>query len=128
MQLFNNIHLREHIFHGVLAPHNPRWFKSISQTETNITLQWEKVDSNLTYRLVFNQRQINVSDSASQEQVTHTVDGLTEGTKYNFSVFAVFENIQSSRTEHTAATGELWLFSLCWFIRKWDVGTLNNYI
>lgn len=113
MQLFNNIHLSEHIFHGVLAPHKPHWFKSISQTETNITLQWEKVDGNLTYRLVFNQRQINVSDSASQEQVTHTVDGLTEGTKYNFSVFAVFENIQSSGTEHTAATGELWLFSLC---------------
>lgn len=65
------------------------------------------MDGVLDYRLVFSREQINVSASVSQEQVTHAIYGLTNGTKYSFSVFAVFENIQSSGTELTAATGEL---------------------
>lgn len=93
-------------------PRNSRWFKTITQNETSITLQWEKVDSILDYRLVFNGEQINVSASVRQEQVTQTITGLTSGTKYSFSVFAVLENIQSSGVELTAATGEL-LSSLC---------------
>lgn len=60
------------------------------------------------YRLVFSREQINVSASVSQEHVTWTIYGLTDGTKYSFRVFAVFENIESSGTELTAATGELW--------------------
>ncbi|XP_056885165.1 receptor-type tyrosine-protein phosphatase H-like isoform X1 [Takifugu flavidus] len=91
------------------APRNSNWFKSISQNESSITLQWEKVDGILDYRLVFSREQINVSANVSQEQVTHVVSGLTNGTKYSFSVFAVFENIQSSGTELTAATVPLTL-------------------
>lgn len=79
----------------------------------------------LDYRLNSSQGQINVSDSASQKAVTHTVSGLSNGTKYSFTIFAVFENIQSNGTEHTAATGELLLFSLCCSLRQWAVRTLN---
>lgn len=56
--------------------------------------------------------QMNISSSVNQEQVTHTINGLMSGTKYDFIVFALFENIPSSGTEHTAATGEL-LFFIC---------------
>lgn len=70
------------------------------------------MDGISVYRLVSSQGLINVSDFASQEGVSHTLSGLMSGVKYNFSVFAVFENIESSGTEHAAATGEL-LFSSC---------------
>lgn len=75
------------------------------------------MDGVLDYRLVFSREKINVTASVSQKQVTRAIYGLTSGTKYSFSVFAVFENIQSSGTELTAATGEL-LHTLGWPIRQ----------
>ncbi|XP_056885193.1 receptor-type tyrosine-protein phosphatase H-like isoform X4 [Takifugu flavidus] len=107
--VFENVMSSGISFSAATAPRNSNWFKSISQNESSITLQWEKVDGILDYRLVFSREQINVSANVSQEQVTHVVSGLTNGTKYSFSVFAVFENIQSSGTELTAATVPLTL-------------------
>eukprot|EP00066_Takifugu_rubripes_P012307 XP_011601573.1 PREDICTED: receptor-type tyrosine-protein phosphatase H isoform X1 [Takifugu rubripes] len=107
--VFENVTSSGISFSAATAPRNSNWFKSISQNESSITLQWEKVDGVLDYRLVFSREQINVSASVSQEQVTHVVSRLTNGTKYSFSVFAVFENIQSSGTELTAATVPLTL-------------------
>ncbi|TNN03931.1 hypothetical protein fugu_000960 [Takifugu bimaculatus] len=107
--VFENVMSSGINFSAATAPRNSNWFKSISQNESSITLQWEKVDGILDYRLVFSREQINVSANVSQEQVTHVVSGLTNGTKYSFSVFAVFENIQSSGTELTAATVPLTL-------------------
>lgn len=65
------------------------------------------MDGVLNYSLVFSREQINVSATVSQEQMTQAIYGLTSGTKYSFKVFSMFDNIQSSGTELTAATGEL---------------------
>lgn len=82
----------------------------------------------LIYRLVSDQGKINVSHSAIQKQVTHTVDGLTSGTKYSFSIFAVFEDVQGSGTEHTAATGVLLLFPYSVDLIDRNFFKLNSYI
>ncbi|XP_042254372.1 receptor-type tyrosine-protein phosphatase eta-like isoform X7 [Thunnus maccoyii] len=87
---------------AVTEPRNAEDFKSIGQTETSITLQWNKVEDILNYTLVFNGREINVT--ASADQVTHKVSGLTSGTKYDFTLFTVFENVRSSGVKLTAVT------------------------
>ena len=88
-------------FFTSLAPRNTNEFKAIDQNETSITLQWEKVDNILNYTLVFNGSEINVY------QVTHTILQLTSGTKYEFSLFTVFESVKSSGVNLTAVTGKM---------------------
>ncbi|XP_030611081.1 receptor-type tyrosine-protein phosphatase H-like [Archocentrus centrarchus] len=89
-------------FSAVTAPWDAREFRSIDQNETSITLQWEKVSNTDTYILEFSERKISVT--ASSEVVTYTVLNLTDGTRYNFSLFTVFENVRSSGVNYTAVT------------------------
>ncbi|XP_053197056.1 receptor-type tyrosine-protein phosphatase H-like [Scomber japonicus] len=88
---------------AVTAPRNVEDFKSIGQNETSITLQWNKVNDILNYILVFNGSEIRVTPSV-EDKVTYTVPGLTSGTKYDFSLFTVFENVRSSGVNLTAVT------------------------
>ncbi|XP_042363483.1 receptor-type tyrosine-protein phosphatase H-like isoform X5 [Plectropomus leopardus] len=81
-------------FEAVTAPLNAMGFKSVGESETSITLQWEKVNNFLNYRLVFNGQEINVTASAGH-QVTHTVPGLTSMTRYVFTLFTLFGNVKS---------------------------------
>ena len=94
----------------ILAPLNVKEFKSVGQTETSITLQWNKVDDILNYTLVFNGSEINVTASG-KDQVTYIHSGLTSGTKYDFTLFTVFEYAKSSGVNLTAVTGKMF-FSL----------------
>ncbi|XP_038592525.1 receptor-type tyrosine-protein phosphatase H-like isoform X3 [Micropterus salmoides] len=89
---------------AVTAPRNTEEFKSVGQNETSITLQWKKVKEALSYIILFNGNEINVTASEGQEHVTHTIMELTSGTKYNFSLFTVFENVRSSGVDITAVT------------------------
>ncbi|XP_053197058.1 receptor-type tyrosine-protein phosphatase H-like [Scomber japonicus] len=88
---------------AVTAPRNTDDFKSIGRNETSITLQWNKVNDILNYTLVFNGQEIKVTES-DEDKVTYTVPGLTNGTKYDFSLFTVFENVRSSGVNLTAVT------------------------
>ncbi len=90
----------------ILAPRNPEEFKSVGQNETSINLQWTKVDNILNYTLWFNESEINVTASEGQE-MTHTILGLTSGTKYDFTLFTLFENVKSSGEILTAVTGKM---------------------
>lgn len=100
------------------APPNVEDVQSVDQNETSITLWWRKVTGINDYilewgrvdgvqvdRLDSSRGLINVSDFASQEGVSFTLSGLTSGAKYNFRVFAVFEEISSSGVNFSAATG-----------------------
>lgn len=89
------------------APLKEEEFKAVTQNETSITLRWTTVDGILNYILSFNRREINITAPAGHEQVTHTITGLTSGTRYNFTLFTVFENASSSGVNHTAATGKM---------------------
>ena len=95
------------MFLYILYLRNTEVFQAIAQNETSITLQWNKVDEILNYRLLFNGIEIDVTASVGHEQVTHTITGLTSGTKYDFTLFTVFENVSSSGVNLSAATGKM---------------------
>ena len=95
----------------ILEPRNAEDFKSVGQTETSITLQWNKVEDILNYTLVFNRSEINVTASG-KDQVTYTHSGLTSGTKYDFTLFTVFEYAKSSGVNLTAVTGKMFSFGI----------------
>ncbi|KAI3376545.1 hypothetical protein L3Q82_017000 [Scortum barcoo] len=90
---------------AVTAPQNTESFRSIGQNETSITLQWNKVNSNVSFILQFNGTQINITTPDGAGPVTHTVSSLTAGTKYTFTLFSVFENVRSSGVNIAAVTG-----------------------
>ncbi|XP_041817971.1 receptor-type tyrosine-protein phosphatase H-like isoform X2 [Chelmon rostratus] len=102
--VFAEVNSTGYTFEAVTAPLNAKEFKSVGQNETSITLQWVKVDDFLNYKLVYSEGEINVNASAGHEQVTHTISGLTSGTKYEFSLFTVFETVNSSGVSLTAVT------------------------
>ena len=89
-----------------IVPLNAGQFQSVGQTETSVTLQWNKVNGSLTYTLVSSSGEINITASEGDQQVNHTISGLSSGTKYDFSLFTVFENIRSSGVNLTAVTGK----------------------
>lgn len=106
MLSYNPLISNSFVFLYILAPRVPDEFRSVGQTETNITLQWSKVDAILNYSLVFDGREISVFASADHESVTHAIQDLASGTEYNFSLFALFESIRSGGVNSTAATGK----------------------
>ncbi|XP_036969252.1 tenascin-X-like isoform X2 [Acanthopagrus latus] len=89
---------------AVTAPSNTDSFRSAGQDETSITLQWNKVNNNISFILQFNGTEINISAPVGGGPVTHTVSSLTAGTKYTFTLFSVFENVRSSGVNITAVT------------------------
>ena len=91
------------MFLHISAPRNTDIFQAIAQNETSITLQWNKADDILNCRLLFNRFEIDVTASAGN-QVTHTITGLTSGTKYVFTLFTVFERVSSSGVNLSAVT------------------------
>ncbi|KAJ4940966.1 hypothetical protein JOQ06_027254 [Pogonophryne albipinna] len=88
------------------SPRDAKEFRSVTQTETSITLQWKNVDATFNYTLVFNGKEMNVPASADTE-VKHTIPDLTNGTKYNFQLFTVFEYAESTGVNLTAVTAPL---------------------
>lgn len=97
------------LFLYIVAPRNTETITTVGQNETSITLDWKKVDDILKYILVFSRGNINVTASAGDETVTCTISGLTSGTKYDFSLFALFENVRSSGVNYTEVTGNVFL-------------------
>lgn len=81
----------------------------IAQTETNITLRWEKVDNISTYMLQYahngSMKEENVNSSA-EASVTHDITGLTAGTKYNFTITTQLEGATSTGYSVEAVTSK----------------------
>ncbi|XP_045921313.1 uncharacterized protein LOC123980805 [Micropterus dolomieu] len=90
---------------AVTAPSNARNFKSTAQNETSITLQWNKVNNNISFILQFNGAEVDITAPDGDGPVTHTVSSLNAGTTYTFTLFSVFVNARSSGVSITAATG-----------------------
>ncbi|XP_077962595.1 C-type mannose receptor 2-like [Gasterosteus aculeatus] len=86
------------------TPPNTDSFKSIGQNETSITLQWNQVNTNVSFVLKFNGTERNISEPLGDGPVTHTVSSLTAGTKYTFTLFFVFESVRSSGVNTAAVT------------------------
>ncbi|KAF3853515.1 hypothetical protein F7725_014203 [Dissostichus mawsoni] len=88
----------------IFSPRNAEELESVGQNETSITLQWRKVDAILNYTLVLNESMINVSASEGLDKVKYAISDLTSGTKYNFSLLTVFENVKSTGVNYFADT------------------------
>ncbi|XP_035997616.1 receptor-type tyrosine-protein phosphatase H-like isoform X2 [Fundulus heteroclitus] len=84
------------------APPDTGSFKAISQTETSITLQWTKVGEIDSYILSYDGKEVNITNSA--ENVEYTVSDLTSATRYNFTLYTVFENVSSTGVTISAVT------------------------
>ncbi|XP_053270120.1 receptor-type tyrosine-protein phosphatase H isoform X3 [Pleuronectes platessa] len=89
---------------AVTAPPNADEFKSVGQNETSVTLQWNKVNGFLNYTLAYNNKEIIIPASEGDPQVTQTISDLSNGTKYDFTLFTVFETVRSSGENLTAVT------------------------
>ncbi|XP_039879458.1 tenascin-X-like [Simochromis diagramma] len=87
-------------FSAVTAPRNADEFKAVGQNETSIKLQWKTVSNSDSYILLFNEREINISNSTEE----YRVSDLTSGTRYNFTLFTVFGNVRSSGVNCIAVT------------------------
>ncbi|XP_061601699.1 uncharacterized protein LOC133463927 isoform X2 [Cololabis saira] len=92
---------------AVTAPLNAKGFRSSDHNETSITLQWTKINSNISFVLQFNGTETNISAPDGDGPVTHTVSSLTAQTQYTFTLFSVFENLRSTGVNITAATGKI---------------------
>jgi len=89
------------------SKHSAESFRPSAQNETSITLQWNKVNNNVSFVLQFNGAETNISAPDGDGAVTHTVSSLTAGTKYAFTLFSVFENVRSSGVNITTITGKV---------------------
>ncbi|XP_056153507.1 receptor-type tyrosine-protein phosphatase H-like [Lampris incognitus] len=89
---------------AVTAPQDAGGFKAVAQNVSSITLQWQKVKNMLNYSLEYNEKKINVSASEGDGPVNHTVTDLINATKYEFTLFALFEDASSSGVKVTAVT------------------------
>ncbi|KAM4715240.1 receptor-type tyrosine-protein phosphatase H-like [Anableps anableps] len=84
------------------SPPDTESFEPVTQTETSITLRWTKVGDIDSYTLSYNGEEVNITHS--ERGGTHTVSGLSSGTRYSFTLFTVFEGVRSSGTTITAVT------------------------
>ncbi|XP_014889337.1 secretory phospholipase A2 receptor-like [Poecilia latipinna] len=77
-------------------PANIEGFRASSQNESSITLQWNKINNNISFVLQYDGTETNISSPAGDGPVLHTVTSLTAGTRYTFSLFSVLDNVRSS--------------------------------
>ncbi|KAL7886711.1 hypothetical protein AOLI_G00044320 [Acnodon oligacanthus] len=75
-----------------------------ARTETELTLEWNKV-TNVGYILkYFNGTEIPLSASMGGSTVTYTVSSLSAGTKYTFTLYTVLKGVRSSGFQFTVVT------------------------
>ena len=92
------------------APENVKGVEVSGQSENSITLMWDKVNNIPTYLLQYEDKGSskveNITASDSGTSVTHEVSSLTAGTKYSFTLFTVFEEVNSTGYMFQAVTGK----------------------
>ncbi|KAK6329073.1 hypothetical protein J4Q44_G00010510 [Coregonus suidteri] len=95
--MFKEVPSRAYNFIAVTRPLSVDGVNVTGQNETSITLQWNKVNgTGITYELqntTGTNTIILVSDKS--EIVTYIVSPLTAGTKYEFTLFTLFEGVRS---------------------------------
>ncbi|MEQ2177012.1 hypothetical protein GOODEAATRI_034161, partial [Goodea atripinnis] len=97
----NSVNISPFTVH-IVAPPDTERFEHITQTETSITLQWTKVEEINTYTLHYNDKEVKITHSEGSG--TYTVSGLTSATRYNFTLFTVFDYAPSRGKTITAFT------------------------
>uniref|UniRef100_A0A3B1JJE0 protein-tyrosine-phosphatase n=1 Tax=Astyanax mexicanus TaxID=7994 RepID=A0A3B1JJE0_ASTMX len=92
-------------FTNVTTPSSVNSVTVKSRTETELILEWNKVNNIDSYRLNNDRTyRINRGSEVGDNVVTQTVSGLSPGTKYNFTLYTVFEGVESSGFNFTSIT------------------------
>uniref|UniRef100_A0A3Q2DX71 Peptidase S1 domain-containing protein n=1 Tax=Cyprinodon variegatus TaxID=28743 RepID=A0A3Q2DX71_CYPVA len=110
--VFENIRSSGVSIAAVTAPENADGIRASNQNETSITLQWNKINNNVSFVLQFNGTETNITATDGNGPITHTVSFLTARTYYTFTLFSVFKNVRSSGVSFMAATGKALNLSL----------------
>ncbi|KAM9436508.1 receptor-type tyrosine-protein phosphatase H-like [Clarias gariepinus] len=93
-------------FTAVTTPENVANVSVTNRSETELILEWEKVNnnSNYNYLLSYNNQSVTISELGGGSTVTYTVTDLTAGTEYNFTLYTVFKEVLSAGHNFTAVT------------------------
>uniref|UniRef100_A0A672GU23 Uncharacterized protein n=1 Tax=Salarias fasciatus TaxID=181472 RepID=A0A672GU23_SALFA len=105
--VFGNVRSSGVSITAVTAPPSITSLGVSRKNESSVTLQWSKVNNNISFILQFNGTETNITAPDGDGPVTHTVSSLTPSTIYTFTVYSVFENVRSSGVSITAVTGEM---------------------
>ncbi|XP_038135029.1 tenascin-X-like [Cyprinodon tularosa] len=89
---------------AVTAPQAPEAVRASNQNESSITLQWNNVNKNISFVLLFNGKETNIVAPHGDGPVSYTISSLSAGNKHTFTLFSVFENVRSSGVKFTAVT------------------------
>ncbi|XP_056306605.1 receptor-type tyrosine-protein phosphatase H [Danio aesculapii] len=89
-------------FSAATVPPNVQGVSVIDQTETTITLQWNKDKAEYSYELRYEDKV--ETPPSPQSTVEYTVTSLSPGTKYTFTLYTVFEGLKSSGFSFSAVT------------------------
>ncbi|KAK2869865.1 hypothetical protein Q8A67_024257 [Cirrhinus molitorella] len=96
--VFEGVKSREYNFSNVTIPSSVKSVLVINRSETEITLQWDKVNSSNTYTYELKYRD-EVIPAISPSQVNNFVEqkvkNLSPGTEYFFMLYTVFEGVKS---------------------------------
>ncbi|XP_076008083.1 receptor-type tyrosine-protein phosphatase H-like isoform X2 [Genypterus blacodes] len=89
---------------AVTAPERVKEVTVVTQNESSITLRWMKVGSIPMYILQYKDNTKDIIIPDGETEMDYVVSPLTAGTKYNFTIFTIFENVTSSGENFLAVT------------------------
>ncbi|XP_027895058.1 uncharacterized protein LOC114157975 [Xiphophorus couchianus] len=92
-------------FTAATAPPDPSGLVSLNETESSLTLRWNRVNNVKSFVLQVNGNKTRIDAPAGNGPVTYTVSSLSAETKYTFTLFSEFENIRSTGIQLIAQTG-----------------------
>lgn len=78
----------------------------VQTSETLITLQWDRVTSNVSFILQYASTMMTVPSPDGSGPISFIVRFLSPGTQYTFILFSGLDNVLSSGVNLTAATGK----------------------
>lgn len=80
------------------VPYNVFEVKMVTRSETQVELEWTKVNNNSNYDYILKSaygEEPIITGSAEGETVKHTVSSLSPGTEYSFTLWTLFERERS---------------------------------
>ncbi|KAF7661193.1 hypothetical protein LDENG_00267130 [Lucifuga dentata] len=108
VSVFEGVNSTGYVFEAVTVPQNVQKVNVLRRDESSITLQWEKFNNISTYTLQYYDNgkvtEKNIAESDKKNTVEYLVVPLTAGTKYDFTLFTVFEYVSSSGFNITTVT------------------------
>ncbi|XP_047664641.1 receptor-type tyrosine-protein phosphatase H isoform X2 [Tachysurus fulvidraco] len=122
-------------FPAVTIPNNVKKISVKNRSETELILEWDKVNnnSNYTYTLCYNNQNISINGLEGGSAVSYTVPDLDDGTEYTFILYTVYEGVQSTGYIFKSVTTPLSVtnvyvnsYNETSVILKWDKVDNNN--